>query len=64
MLKCQDCPIYNRSEKICGATVIFEGEYFELKTEPDDDCFWQTYKVPVQEISLDSSDKCTSYDPN
>lgn len=60
MLKCKDCPIYDQLEKVCTATIIIEGEYFEIKTNPDDNCFWQENNIPLQEISSITS-RGTSY---
>jgi len=38
---CKFCELYHPQEKVCDITIILEGEYMELETEPNDHCHWE-----------------------
>lgn len=37
---CKNCQLYNEKEGVCGVTVVYAGEYLELKVKPNDRCHW------------------------
>lgn len=38
MLKCGNCPLFDRKNSICNVTFIYEGEDHVLATKATDDC--------------------------
>jgi len=56
-LICKDCKLYNAKEKVCSVSIIHNGEYFELKTEPKDVCMWDKMGINVQRMRSWHDDK-------
>ena len=54
---CKNCGLYNRAEGICGVTVIKEGEYLEVSTNPEDRCLWEEMGVEVEQVRIWSDGK-------
>lgn len=37
---CKNCLLFNIKNNTCSINIIHEGEYLELKTNPEDKCHW------------------------
>ncbi len=44
---CKNCILYNPKERVCGVTVLQEGEELELMTRPDDKCHWERVGLEI-----------------
>lgn len=38
--KCKNCLLFNSETSACGITIIKDGEYHEIATQPNDQCHW------------------------
>jgi uncharacterized protein YkuJ len=66
-LICKKCKLYNSKEQICSVVIVQDNEKYELKTNPNDECFWEKNGVEVHEIAIWSNGKdgfIKSTDPN
>lgn len=56
-LICKKCKLFNDKENVCSVVVVKDGEKFELKTHPNNECFWEKNNIEVQEIKIWSDGK-------
>ncbi len=61
---CKNCKLYNPEEGTCGVTVVYAGEYLELKVKPSDRCHWlkveqelammdgESVELPIQQVKI------------
>ena len=61
---CKNCKLYNPEEGVCGVTVVYGGEYLELKVKPNDRCHWlraeqelamldgEDTELPIQQVKI------------
>jgi hypothetical protein len=40
IIKCKDCALWKKEEKVCSVVVLLEGVKHEIKTEANDPCVW------------------------
>jgi hypothetical protein len=49
---CKNCLLYDKENGVCKVTIILEGQYYELPTLPNNDCYWEKNDLEIKQIKM------------
>lgn len=49
-LKCKNCSLYNKKEGVCSVVIMHDGQKWEMKTKPNDNCAWIEHGIDIQGV--------------
>lgn len=49
---CRNCGLWDAKNGVCKVTIINEGEYYEISTQPNDPCVWDALGVEIQQMRV------------
>jgi len=46
---CKNCKLFHRRKRHCNVAVLYAGKEIHLPVDPEDDCFFQSEFIPIDE---------------